>query len=87
MVIHTLRNASHKEAERLQALLQMKTYDQNLIAEAIAIMKKNGSLDFAAKTARSIIDQAWMDLDSHLPDSPAKKKLQTLASFLIDRSI
>lgn len=42
MVIHSLKNSLEKDRNRLREILQMRTKEQDLIQEAIGLIKKNG---------------------------------------------
>lgn len=87
MVIHCLDKASEVDANRLKEILALKTTDQELIKEAISIMVKTGSIDYAKKKAEQLINEAWEEVSAILPDSPAKLKLRALVDFLLDRDI
>ncbi len=54
------------------------------IQEALGVLKRSGSIDYAKKRAAHLIDQGKKALDV-LPDSPAKKLLQDLADYMIER--
>ncbi len=85
MVIHCLCNAPIEEANRLREILAMGTEDRELIQEAIAILKKNQSIQFAQNKAKELIMEAWNELDGFLPTSSAKDKLRALVDFMIER--
>ncbi len=63
----------------------MHTEDEKLIKEAIALLKKTNSLEFAQKKAREIISKAWRDIEPTLKNSAAKQKLKAFADYLVDR--
>lgn len=56
MVLHTL-NSNYKNRARLKEILQMNTKDQNIIDEAIKILKDNGSIDYSEKVKNDYIDR------------------------------
>lgn len=87
MVIYTLQKAGKQDAERLSHILDMHTKDSGLIREAIDILHKYGSVDYARKVAREMVSDAWKDIDPIIPESGAKKKLKAFADFLIERDI
>ncbi len=87
MVIHTLENAEEDEKERLKEILKMHTTKQKLRDEAIDIMKKCGSIDYAKEFARSLVKESWRDVDKVLPSSDAKEKLRAFATYLVERKI
>ncbi|VVC04767.1 Short chain isoprenyl diphosphate synthase [Candidatus Burarchaeum australiense] len=86
MVIHCLKTARPEERRRLLDILASQTYDKKKLDEAIAILKKNGSLEMAKRYANSLAEGAKKELKV-LPKSEAKKKLVELADFLVDREV
>ena len=87
IVIHTLKVAEKEDRERLIEILNMHTSDQKLRNEAIAIMRKYGSIEYAKKFARKIVQESWGEVEKLLPASEAKEKLNAFAKFLIERKI
>jgi geranylgeranyl pyrophosphate synthase len=87
VVIRTFQVANAKDKKRLIEILNMHTSDQKLRDEAIAIMKKYGSIDYVKRFAQKIVRDSWKDVDKLLPASEAKKKLKGFAQFLIERKI
>ncbi len=87
IVIKTLELADKKDKERLQVILRLQTKDENLILEAIEILKKYNSIEYSKKVAEDIIQMAWSGLDKVIPDSDAKNKLKIFADFMVDREI
>lgn len=87
MVIHTLRKASDEDKERLIEILNKHTENLDEAREAIGIINKYGSVDYAKKVARQIIEQAWQDTDKLLPETKAKKRLNEFINYLIEREV
>jgi len=58
-----------------------------LIKEAIDIMKETGSLEYAHGVAKKLVEDAWKNVEKHLPDGIAKEKLKLFADYLITRKI
>jgi len=87
IVIHTLKVANAKDRKRLIEILRMHTTDQKLRDEAIAIMQKYGSIDYAKNFAKRIVEESWRNVEKLLPPSSAKEKLNAFAKFLIERKI
>jgi geranylgeranyl diphosphate synthase type I len=65
----------------------MHASNQTLIDEAISIMEKYGSIDYAKKFARKIVEESWIEAEELIPSSNAKEKLNAFAKFLIERKI
>lgn len=87
MVIHTLEKAQPQDKKSLLEILNMHTTDQKLRNEAINIIKSHGSIEYAKKYARKIVEESWEEIDVLLPSSRAKKKLKAFADYLIERKI
>jgi len=87
MVIHALERAESRDRKRLLEILNMHTTDQKLRDEAISILKKYGSIEYAKNYARKIVGESWKDVDDVLPSSKAKEKLKAFADYLIERKI
>jgi geranylgeranyl diphosphate synthase type 3/geranylgeranyl diphosphate synthase type I len=85
MVIHAIHKAPKGDADRLIKILDMHTTDQSLIKEAISIIDRYGSKEYAAGVAEKIVIEAWKDIDGRLEPSEAKDRLKQLAEFLIKR--
>jgi geranylgeranyl diphosphate synthase type I len=87
LVIHTLNKASPKDRERLIEILNMHTTDQDLRDEAITMIKKYGSIEYAKEKARNMVKEVWRGVDKLLKPSPAKEKLKAFADYLVERKI
>ena len=85
MVIHALRELPPEEARRLNEILDLKTSDKKLIKEAINLMKKAGSIEYAKQVSKRLAEEALKTLDEVIPEKERRKKLESLASFLIER--
>ncbi|NYZ76669.1 polyprenyl synthetase family protein, partial [Candidatus Micrarchaeota archaeon] len=66
------------------SILAEKTKDQQKISDAIEILKKYNSHEYARKQAEKLIVKAKKGLEK-LPQSEAKQKLLELADFFINR--
>jgi len=85
MVIKTLEKAGENDKIRLLKILNLKTKDEKLIKEAIEIMEKYHSLEYAKSKAKRLVIDAWNKLAPLIKDSEAKKKLKLFANYLIKR--
>ena len=85
MIIHTLKKANIKDKKRLIELLDKHTDDLKERKEAIEIIQKYQSLEYAQKVARKIMTAAWLKADRMLEPSPAKKRLKEFVNYLIAR--
>jgi geranylgeranyl pyrophosphate synthase len=85
--IHTIRVSNTKDRKKLIKILNMHTSDQKFRDEAIAIMQKYDSIEYAKRFSRRIVKRSWSEVDQLLPASEAKEKLKAFAEFLIERKI
>ena len=85
VVIHTLQIANAVDRRRLVEILNMHTSDQRLKDEAIAIMRKYGSIKYVQDFAKRIVQESWRESERLLPASEATKELNDFAQFLIER--
>ncbi len=87
IVIHTLKKAKVADKKRLLAILKMHTTDQKLKDEAIKIMERYGSFEYAKQFAKRLVTESWKEVDRLLSPSDAKDNLKAFADFLIERKI
>ena len=87
LVIHSLDKAKPKDRQRLMKILNMHTTDQKIRKEAISIIRKYGSIEYAKKYAHNLVKESWNEIDGSLPPSNAKEKLKAFASYLVEREI
>ncbi len=85
MVIRTLSVASDEDRRRLKEILSMHTRERELIEEAISILRKYGSIEYAKEFARNMVRESWSSVEGLLPDNEYKEKLRALANFLVER--
>ena len=83
IAVHALRHSS--EAGRLEQILGMRTADPALLAEAVGIMDRAGSIDYARDYARDIILAAKSELIAAVPPTKARDLLESMADFFIKR--
>jgi geranylgeranyl pyrophosphate synthase len=87
MVIHTLDKAESSDKERLIEILDSRPVDQALRDEAISIMRKYKSVEYAKELAKDIIAENWKAVNKLLPPSNSKKKFKAFADYLVERTI
>jgi len=85
MVIYTLKRATDKDKKRLLEILNKHTEDISEIKEAIRIMEKYKSIEYAKTTAKNIITNAWQSADKVLKESKAKSRLKDFINYLVER--
>lgn len=87
LVIHALENAPPQDKRRLKTILDMHTSDEQLRREAIDIIEKYGSVEYAKEVAQKLMHESLSEVDEILPPSKAKSKLISLANYLVQRNI
>lgn len=73
------------EPKRLRELLDAHTADPRLLEEAVEIMRRLGSIQYATSYARDIVKRAKATLDAALRPSEPKDLLLAMADFVIER--
>jgi len=87
MVIYTLKKANENDKERLIQILDKKNNSEDEIIEAIRILEKYKSLDYARKKAREIVESAWKEAEPLLVENVSKKLLKEFVNYLIERKV
>lgn len=86
-VIHCLNYAPEGDRRELLDILDQHTRDPKLIQRALEILERNGSVQYAKDFAKHLMEEAWKEADPKLPNRPAKKTLESLMLFAIERKI
>jgi len=87
IVIHTLEKAKAADRKRLTTILNMHTTDQELKDEAIKLMERYGSIEYAKQFAKRLVAESWKEVDRLLSPSEPKDKLKAFADYLIKRNV
>lgn len=85
MIIHALSKANKKDRQMLIDILNMHTAEKNNIKEAIEILKKYDSINYAKTFARSLVLKAWKGIQHSLKDNSTKKELEAFVMFAVER--
>lgn len=84
IVIRALKE-NKKNADRLKEILKIKTTNEEVVKEAIEIIKETDALEYCEEFSKKILRESWGKLDKVLPDSQAKEDLYTLSFKMINR--
>jgi len=87
MVIYTLRKAKKRNRERLIGILDKKEKTKKEILEAISILQKYNSIEYAREKAEKIAKESWRKVDKIFQEGEAKERLKELIQFLIKRRL
>ncbi len=85
MTIHAIENLKNTEKEKLISILEENTKDEKKINEAIELLKKSGSIEYAKKKAQHHIDAAIEIAHTCFPDNEHRKKLLEIAEYMVKR--
>lgn len=86
ITIHSIAHASQKDKKRLVEILLARTKDPAQVREAIEICKRTNSIDYAAKAAKTMVEEAKERI-MILPNNEASRRLLQLADFFIYREV
>ena len=75
------------EKQRLLEILDLQTEDEALLVEAVDILKRSGSVEYAEMRAKQMLEDAWNRLEPTLGNNSGKEKLKQLSDFLINRDL
>ncbi len=87
IVIHAMKTLEPEDGKRLKEILNMHTRDPKLMQEALDLLKRGGSVEYAREFAKKMVREAWEEANPIIPDSPAKEKLKSFVDYLITRKI
>jgi geranylgeranyl diphosphate synthase type I len=85
LIVHAFEHADKKEKERMKELVGKKDITLEEKKEVIEIMKKHGSIEFARNYAIKMMEDAVKNLKKNIPETEGRKKLESIAEFLIYR--
>jgi geranylgeranyl pyrophosphate synthase len=85
MVIHALSKASPADRHDLVSILNSHTSEKAKIEQAISLLKKYNSIEYAADFAKRVVLDAWGAAKPGLPDNPAGKELEAFVMFAVER--
>lgn len=85
IVIHALNHSPEVDRLRLQEILLLKTNDQALIDEAIALCKRSGSLQYARDFAKAMTADLKFKAETILKHRGVKKLMVQLIDMIHNR--
>ena len=84
-MIHALGKASEGDRRRLSEILDSHGGDPSLTEEAISILNRYGSVEYARQKSRELVLSAWAEIEPLLRETDAKRKLKDFVYFLVER--
>lgn len=85
ILVHAFQNANEKERNRMHKLVGNKNITLEEKKEIIEIMNRHESIDFAKKYATKMMNGSIEKLKTSIPATEGRKKLESIAEFLIER--
>jgi len=85
LIVHAFEHADKKDKERMRELVGKKDITIDEKKEVIEIMKKYDSIEFAKNYARKMMEDAVKNMKKNIPETEGRKKLESIAEFLIER--
>ena len=84
-VVLTLNKAANEDKEKLFQILNKHTRDKTLIKQAIDIVNKYDSIEISRQIAKSLIDNAWNELEKKWEYRSNMENLHKLSYFFVTR--
>ncbi len=84
-VARALATLNEKERRHLWALVALRSVDQAIVGEAIALVEKCGALEGCLNDARQLVEDAWLALTPLVEDSLAKVMLRAFGWYVLER--
>ena len=85
ILVHAFQNASEDQKKRMRELIGKKDITLEEKKEIIGIMDEIGSIDYAKNYAKKMMEDAVEKMKLKIPDTEGRKKLESIAQFLIER--
>ena len=85
VVVHALQNSDASARERLIEILSAKEKDPVVLAEAVAIMEKSGSIEYARCYAEDLTSAAKERLVETVEPGDARSLLLSMADWFVSR--
>ena len=85
VVVHALQNADEADRKRIIEILSSKEKDPEVLEEAVQIMQKSGSIDYARSYAENLTSIAKNRLIEMVPPSDSRDLLISMADWFVNR--
>jgi len=85
ILVHAFQNANKDQKDRMRQLVGKKNITLKEKKEVIGIMNKIGSIDYAKNYAKKMTGDAVKEMKLKIPDTEGRRKLESVAQFLIER--
>lgn len=85
VVVHAIQHADEQDRARLIEILSSHEKDPVVLAEAVDIMEKTGSIQYARDYASRLTDEAKQTLVEQVPQTDARDLLLSMADWFVNR--
>ena len=85
LIVHAFQHADENEKKKMRELVGKKDITLEEKKEVIDIMRKYGSIEFARDYARGMVEEAVKNMKEKIPETEGRRKLESIAKFLIER--
>jgi geranylgeranyl diphosphate synthase type I len=85
ILVHAFQNANQQQKNRLRELVGKKDITLKEKKEAIKIIEEIGSIEYAKNYASKMVKDAVEKMKLKIPPTEGRRKLESLARFLIER--
>jgi geranylgeranyl diphosphate synthase type I/geranylgeranyl diphosphate synthase type II len=85
-VILALRAAEPEERRRLEEILNSRSHDPTMLAEAVRVIETSGALEESRNIARRLRDEAVSIVDTLQMDEVHRHRLKALAEYVLRRT-
>lgn len=85
MVVHALSHAEDGDRERLIEILSSKAKDPEVLEEAVSIMRRSGSIEYARGYADLLTEQAKARIVKDVRESASRDLLVSMADWFVSR--
>jgi geranylgeranyl pyrophosphate synthase len=82
-----LAKAKPADRKRLLSILKSHTSNRKSKDEAIEIMNRYDSIEYAKQFAEKLVTESWKEIDRLLTPSRAKDELKAFADHLVKRNL
>ena len=85
-VCKAMNTMSLKDREKLWNTIKSKPKDQKIVDGVIADLERVGAIEECVEQSKELVEDAWAELDKHIPSSFAKIMLRSFGWFVTERA-
>lgn len=85
--LYTVKNASDADKTTLHDIYKNRMVDKSSLETVLALFTKYNAINYSSQIAQKLIENAWFDVETVLPDVLIKKTAQELVFRIVNRAI